>query len=90
MARGLTRVVVIVAPRVGRSTSARWSRPFSPALRGASLGTAVGGGVLGAAGALRVRRADPIVTLRGKLLPLHLARRLQTPPSEVETRVGAS
>ena len=86
---GFTRVVVIVSPRVGPIDEGAVIEAVLSGLRGASLGTAVGGGVLGAAGALQVRRAEPIVTLRGKLLPLHLARRLQTAPSEVETQVGA-
>ena len=60
------------------------------ALRGASLGTAVGGGLLGAAGALRVRRAEPIVTARGKLLPLHLGQRTPPAPSSVEGEARAS
>jgi hypothetical protein len=43
-------------------------------LGGSSLGTSMGGGLLGAAGALRVRRAEPTLTARGKLVPLHLER----------------
>ncbi len=69
-AGGLTRVVLIIAPRVGFVDEGAVIEAVLAALRGASLGTAVGGGLLGAAGALRVRRAEPIVTARGKLLPL--------------------
>ena len=81
---GLTRVVLIVSPRVGVVDERAVIDAVLTALRGASLGTAVGGGLLGAAGALRVRRAEPIVTARGKLLPLHLGQRTPQAPSRGE------
>jgi hypothetical protein len=75
---GLTRVVVIVSPRLGRIDESGVIEAILDGLRQASLGTAVGGGLLGAAGALRVRRAEPIMTARGKVLPLHLAQRMSS------------
>jgi hypothetical protein len=71
---GLTRVVVVVDPRVGPIDEAAVVATVLEGLRHASLGTAMGGGLLGAAGALQVRRAAPVLTARGKLVPLHFAR----------------
>jgi hypothetical protein len=87
---GFTRVVLIVSPRVGVVDERAMIDAVLTALRGASLGTAVGGGLLSAAGALRVRRAEPIVTARGKLLPLHLGQRTPQAPSRDESQVRAS
>ncbi|HEX2463997.1 MAG TPA: hypothetical protein VHR17_05165 [Thermoanaerobaculia bacterium] len=87
---GLTRVVLIIAPRVGFVDEGAVIEAVLTALRGASLGTAVGGGLLSAAGSLRVRRAEPIVTARGKLLPLHLGQRTPQALSRVEGEVRAS
>jgi phenylacetate-coenzyme A ligase PaaK-like adenylate-forming protein len=71
---GLTRVVVVIHPRVGPIDEAAVVAAVLEGLHGASLGTAMGGGLLGAAGALLVRRVEPALTARGKLIPLHLAR----------------
>jgi hypothetical protein len=71
---GLTRVVVLVSPRLSGIDEAAVVAAVLEGLHDASLGTAIGGGLLGAAGALRVRRAEPVVTARGKLLPLHLSQ----------------
>jgi hypothetical protein len=67
-------VVVVVSPRVGEVDEPAVIATVLEGLRSASLGTSMGGSLLGAAGALRVRRAEPILTARGKLVPLHLAR----------------
>jgi hypothetical protein len=72
---GMTRVVVVVSPRVGAVDEAAVTATVLEGLGSASLGTSIGAGLLGAAGALRVRRAEPTLTTRGKLIPLHLARR---------------
>ena len=64
----------MVCPRVGEVDEPAVIATVLEALRASSLGTAIGGGLLGAAGALRVRRAEPTLTARGKLVPLHLAR----------------
>jgi hypothetical protein len=87
---GLTRIVAIVSPRLGTIDESAVIDTILAALRGASLGTAVGAGVVSATGALQVRRAEPIVTARGKLLPLHLAQRLQSVAADVESRARAS
>jgi hypothetical protein len=87
---GLTRIVVIVSPRLGSIDESAVTDTILTALRHASLGTALGAGVVGATGALRVRRAEPIVTARGKLLPLHLAQRMRSPEAGVESRARAS
>ena len=79
-------MVVIVSPRVGPVDESAVVEAVLTGLRRASLGTAVGGGVLGAAGALRVRRAEPILTFRGKLLPLHLAQRVSATEHESRAR----
>jgi hypothetical protein len=87
---GLTRIVVIVSPRLGSIDESAVIEAILTALRCASLGTAVGAGMVGATGALRVRRTEPIVTARGKLLPLHLAQRMQSAAADVESRARAS
>jgi hypothetical protein len=86
---GLTRIVVIVSPRVGMIDESAVIETILGVLRDGSLGTAVGAALVSAAGTLRVRRAEPIVTARGKLLPLHLARRTQSAASD-ESRARAS
>jgi hypothetical protein len=87
---GLTRIVVVVSPRVGPIDESAVIETILGSLRDGSLGTAVGAGLVGAAGTLRVRRAEPIVTARGKLLPLHLAPRMRSAASGDESRARAS
>ena len=87
---GFTRVVVVVSPRVGEVDEPAVVATVLAGLGASSLGTSMGGGLLGAAGALRVRRAEPTLTARGKLVPLHLARAGRDRAEQSERSLRAS
>ena len=72
---GLTRLVILVSPRVELADEARVIETVLGGLRGRPGGAAVAGAIWRQAGTLTVRRAEPRLTPRGKLLPLHVSRR---------------
>lgn len=73
--KGFTRLSVIVSPRVRLESEEEVVRVVLEGL--ANLGHSADGAraTWRSAGSLRVKRMEPIATARGKLFPLHLARR---------------
>lgn len=74
-ADGLTRLFVLVSPRVELADERQVVEAVLDGLRGRPGGAAVARAVWRQAGTLAVRRAEPRLTPRGKLLPLHVSRR---------------
>jgi hypothetical protein len=80
-ARGLTRLRLIVSPRVGEIDEEKLVARFIKSLRSAALSpeswTQSGTEMWGQARTLRVRREYPIPTPSGKILPFHIVKRSQ-------------
>jgi hypothetical protein len=72
--RGFTRVTLLVSPRVEVADERLVLDAVLQGLRSSSLAYDLAGAFWAAAGTLRIRRQEPILTERGKLMPLHLAR----------------
>jgi hypothetical protein len=72
---GRTRLVVLVSPRVELADELQVVEAVLDGLRGRPGGATVARAVWRQAGTLAVRRAEPRLTPRGKLLPLHVSRR---------------
>jgi hypothetical protein len=73
--RGFTRLSVVVSPRVALDDEAALIDVVLQALGAGDAGAAMSAAIWNQAGALRVRRAEPHATSRGKVMPLHVARR---------------
>jgi hypothetical protein len=73
--QGLTRVWIHVSPDVGEIDEAAVVATVLAGLEGASISADLAVRLWNQAGAIRVRRVRPVLGGRGKLLPLHLARR---------------
>jgi hypothetical protein len=69
-----SRLDLIVSPRVPIADEQEPARVFLAALRASSPRGDSGGSVWDKAGALRVVRKEPILTARGKLMPLYIRR----------------
>jgi hypothetical protein len=74
--RGFTRLSLLVSPRVQIADESAVIATLLDALRPQGAAADLARAVWDKAGTWRVRRMDPIWTLRGKLMPLHLARRI--------------
>lgn len=72
--RGMTRLSIVVSPRVALADEDDVVRTVLDAVRRSGHDGAISGTIWEQAGTLRVRRAEPTWTGRGKLMPLHLAR----------------
>ena len=68
-------LVVLVSPRVELADERQVVEAVLDGLRGRPGGAAVARAMWRQAGTLAVRRAEPRLTPRGKLLPLHVSRR---------------
>ena len=75
--RGLTRLHLVISPRLHIPDEQEPARVLLQALRASSPRGDSAGNVWQQADTLRVRRQEPVSTARGKLLPLHSRR---TPP----------
>jgi hypothetical protein len=73
--RGFTRLTLIVSPRVQIQSESVVIDEVMHALRASSLMADTARSIWVQAGTMRVQRREPIWTGRGKLMPLHLARR---------------
>jgi hypothetical protein len=69
--RGFTRLSVVVSARLGPLDDARIVETVLDALTRGGYATDLARATWQAAGSLRVRRAEPVWTARGKLLPLN-------------------
>jgi hypothetical protein len=72
---GFTRVSLLVSPKIEIEDESAVIEAVLNALARESVGADVGQALWRQAGALRVRRSEPIWTDRGKLMPLHVAKR---------------
>ncbi|MFH1680147.1 MAG: hypothetical protein ABIH26_05810, partial [Candidatus Eisenbacteria bacterium] len=73
--RGFTRISILVSPKVPIEKEEEVVAAVLEGLRRGSEGADGARATWSLAKTLRVRRAEPIWTARGKLMPLHLARR---------------
>jgi hypothetical protein len=71
--RGLTRVHLLVSPRVEIASESAVVEALLDGLADGSPGADMARATWAAAGTLRVERREPVWTGRGKLMPLHLA-----------------
>lgn len=72
--QGFTRLSLLVSPSVELTDEGQAIKAVLDAMERTSVGAGDAAGVLRQAGTLRVKRLDPILTPRGKLMPLHIAR----------------
>jgi hypothetical protein len=75
--RGFTRLVLRVSPSVGPLDEGQVIQAVLAALERGGGAARMARAMWHQAGSLRVRRERPVATARGKLMPLHLARRAQ-------------
>ena len=73
-ASGLTRLVLVVSPRVEIADEANVIAVVMQALRDSSPMGDAARSVWQNAQTLRIKRMEPIATPRGKLLPLHIQK----------------
>lgn len=73
---GFTRLSIVVSPHIQVANEAEVVEVVSKALKSAGHAAALSRTIWGQAGTLRVLRREPTWTNRGKLMPLHLERRL--------------
>ncbi len=73
--QGFTRLSLLVSPRIDIADEQAVIDVVLEALRQSDMAAHVASAVWRQAGTLRVQRREPIWTARGKLMPLHLARR---------------
>jgi hypothetical protein len=78
-ARGLTRLSLLISPRVEIADERAVVDTVLEALERSSVAAGLAQAIWRQAGTLRVQRKEPIWTARGKLMPLHLAQRAAQP-----------
>jgi hypothetical protein len=84
--RGFTRVVLNVSPSVRLGDESAVIDAVLGALRRASISADLGARLWSHAGAIRIRRVDPVLVGRGKLLPLR-SERTHSPQAAREATV---
>lgn len=72
--QGVTRISLIVSPRIELADEEQVIQVVRDALRRGSMGARLAEITWSQAGTLRVKRMEPIWTGRGKLMPLHRSR----------------
>jgi len=75
--KGLTRLIVVIHPRVGSVDEQRVVELIHNALSESSPMADAARAVWQQTQTIRVQRAEPTLTARGKLLPLHIERRMK-------------
>jgi hypothetical protein len=80
--RGFTRLYLVVHPRVSLASEQEVVETVLEALRRSSNCADAARAVWEQAGTLQLRRAEPVWTARGKLMPLHLQKRAEAPVSK--------
>lgn len=78
--RGFTRMALLVSPRVPVADETVMARAVLDALARGVPSADLARAIWTQAGTLRVRRAEPVCTARGKILPLRVERRAATRP----------
>jgi hypothetical protein len=81
--QGFTKLILLVHPRIEIDDDNQVIKAVLEALKKSSVSADVAQAIWCQARTLRVQRREPITTSRGKLMPLHLARR-----SECSTRTS--
>jgi len=76
---GFTRVSLVVSPKIEISDDAEVIQVVLEALGHSSVAADLARAIWSQARTLRVKRMEPIWTARGKLMPLHVARRPKRP-----------
>ncbi len=84
--RGLTGVVLAIAPRVPIADEAQVIETVLQAMRQRGPAGGAASETWRQAGSLRIRRAAPILTARGKLMPLYVPGRHQSHTDHVDQR----
>jgi hypothetical protein len=80
---GFTRLCLVVSPRVLIEDEQQVIETVFEAMSRSSVGADSARDIWSQAGTLRIKRAEPIWTSRGKLMPLHLLRHDQKTAREV-------
>ena len=70
----LTRLFLVVSPRVPIADEAEVVRTLYEALDASSASAGVASALWRQADSIKVRRAEPVWTARGKMMPLHISR----------------
>jgi hypothetical protein len=78
-AQGLTRLYLVISPRIAMDDEQAAARVLLEALRASNPRSDMAGTIWQHASTLQVRRQEPAVTARGKLLLLERRRRVSTP-----------
>jgi hypothetical protein len=73
--RGLTRLSLVISPKVGAVDEGEVIGVVMEALERGSTQATLARDIWGQAGTLRIRRMEPVLTDRGKQMPLHIERR---------------
>jgi hypothetical protein len=73
--QGFTRLSLVVSPRLVIEDEQQVIETVLEAMSRSSVGADSARDIWGQAGTLRIKRAEPIWTSRGKLMPLHLLRK---------------
>ena len=75
--QGFTRLNLLISPKVKLADEATVIEAVLQAMGRGSIGADLAHSLWGQAKTLRVKRMEPVWTARGKLMPLHLARRAE-------------
>lgn len=82
--QGLTRLNLIISPKVSIADESEVIEAWTEALRRGSVGADLARAYWQQAGTLRIKRAEPVWSSRGKLMPLLLAGRTARLTDEAE------
>jgi hypothetical protein len=74
--QGLTRLNLIISPKVKIADESQVIETWAEALRRGSVGADLARATWQQAGTMRIKRAEPVWSSRGKLMPLLLAGRV--------------
>jgi hypothetical protein len=83
--QGFTRLDLVVSPRIGLRDEGAVLEAVMQALRESSVMADSARAIWDQARTLRIKRMEPVWTARGKLMPLHLARRPGAAPPAGDT-----
>ena len=81
--QGFTRVSLVVSPKVAESDDSALAAGFLSAVANDSAAGGVAGYNWAQADTIRVKRMQPVLTGRGKLLPLYVAKRHSPRPQDL-------
>jgi hypothetical protein len=76
--QGLTRLTLLLSPKLQIDDESAVVAAIKQSLKADSINSEMTEALWSQAGALRIKRAEPVLSARGKLMPLHLVRRSET------------